>query len=467
MPIRESLRQRYVFIGIVVALACLRLCFARVLWADEDYHMAAAIDVLHGKVPYRDFWYDKPPLSAFYYVVMDAVPGVVLRLWDAAYVLLCCFLGYKLARSWWGEMEGRWAALLIAFFTTFYLPAAVIPFAPDALLIAPHLAAIYFARQGKPWAAGAMCGVGFWINVKALFVLAACAVWGWWALLGFGGVVVLGTAGLVASGALLPYVAQVWTWGMGYAAGSPVAHPFYLAVERVGHWLGFHLALAAGWLNAVMHEERKEQVKLAAWLGFSLAAVCFGNHFAPRYFFQVLPPLAVVSARGIVLAFQQRKQVAVGALCLLLVIPLVRFGPRYVLMARGARWGDVALDMDAQEVAARINALKHSGDTLFVWGYRPDMYVFTRMTPSTLVWDSQPLTGIPADRHLTAAGPEEGHWGGAWDEMVVARPTFIVDGLGLLNDKLKPEAYSDMRALLKRYREVGRTKLSVIYRRND
>jgi len=49
----------------------------------------------------------------------------------------------------------------------------------------------------------------------------------------------------------------------------------------------------------------------------------------------------------------------------------------------------------------------------------------------------------------------------------VARPTFIVDGLGLLNDKLKPEAYSDMRALLKRYREVGRTKLSVIYRRND
>ncbi len=177
--------------------------------------MAAAIDILHGKVPYRDFWYDKPPLSAFYYVLMGAAPGVVLRLWDAAYILLCCFLGYKLARSWWGENEGRWAALLLAFFTTFYLPAAVIPFAPDALLIAPHLAAIYFARQGRAWAAGAMCGVGFWINVKALFVLAVCVVWGWSAVVGFGAVVVVGAAGLAASGALRDYwFAQVWSMGV-------------------------------------------------------------------------------------------------------------------------------------------------------------------------------------------------------------------------------------------------------------
>ncbi len=144
--------------------------------------------------------------------------------------------------------------------------------------------------------------------------------------------------------------------------------------------MGFHLALVAGWLNGVRLEQRRERAKLAAWLGFSFAAVCFGNHFAPRYFLQILPPLAVVGARGIVLALQQRRRLAAVALCLLLMIPFVRFGPRYVLMARGAAWGDVALDKDAQEVAARINALKHSGDTLFVWGYRPDMYVFTRMS---------------------------------------------------------------------------------------
>jgi 4-amino-4-deoxy-L-arabinose transferase-like glycosyltransferase len=173
----RALSNAYVFVGVLVALACLRLCFAGVLWSDEDYHMAAAIQILHGKLPYRDFWYDKPPLAALYYLLMGALPGLILRLWDAAYILLCCFLAYKLAKAWWGEAEGRLAALFVAFFTTFYLPAAVIPFAPDALLIAPHLAAIYFARQGRAWAAGLVCGLGFWINVKAVFVVAACAIW--------------------------------------------------------------------------------------------------------------------------------------------------------------------------------------------------------------------------------------------------------------------------------------------------
>ena len=41
-----------------------RLCHANILWADEDYHLAAAIQMLHGKMLYRDLWYDKPPLTA-------------------------------------------------------------------------------------------------------------------------------------------------------------------------------------------------------------------------------------------------------------------------------------------------------------------------------------------------------------------------------------------------------------------
>ena len=465
MAIRISPRQMYVFVGVLVAMACLRICFGGVLWADEDYHMAAAIDILHGKAPYRDFWYDKPPLSALYYLLMGAGPGVLLRLWDAAYVLLCCFLGYKLARDWWGETEGCWAAFLMAFFTTFYLPSAVIPFAPDALLIAPHLAAVYLARRGQPLLAGLMCGVGFWINVKALFVLAACLVWGWSALWTFGLVVVAGIAGLAVSRSLQDYWYQVWAWGVSYASGSAVAHPFHLAVERVGHWLGFHLALALGWLNGAREEQRSHQWKLVAWLALSFAPVCLGNHFAPRYFFQLLPPLVVVGARGIVLALP-RWRWSVAVLALFLLIPLVRFGPRYLLMAQHAAWGDIAMDLDSQAVAARINTLKRPGDTLFVWGYRPDMYVFTRLNPAGKIWDSQPLTGVPADRHLTASMSEQALGTERnWHAMTGAEPTFIVDGLGQLNTALAPNRFSQMGDLLRRYREIGRTGMSVIYRR--
>jgi hypothetical protein len=439
-----------------------------VLWSDEDYHMAAAIEILHGKMPYRDFWYDKPPLASLYYLLIGAVPGLILRLWDAAYILLCCFLAHKLARSWWGEVEGRVAALLTAFFTTFYLPAAVIPFAPDALLIAPHLAAIYFARQGKAWAAGLVSGIGFWINVKALFVAAACAVWVLPSLLAFAAVAVFGSAVLAMIGALSGYWEQVWLWGLAYAPGEPVAHPLALALERIGHWLGFHAGLAASWVNGAWREERRERTKLMAWLALSFAAVCFGNHFAPRYFLQMLPPLAVVGARGIVLAVDGRRRFLPAALVVLMLVPFVRFAPRYAQMATHAAWRDIALDLDSQQAAAQINALKRPGDTLFVWGYRPDVYVYTRLGLASRFWDSQPLTGVAADRHLTAQTPVVNERTSAHlREVAQSRPTFFVDGLGLLNNKLKAENFAAMRELLRGYREVARTPLSIVYERSD
>jgi len=64
-------RSRYLPAALAaILLASLRLCHIRLLWADEDYHLAAALNLLHGKWPYRDFWYDKPPLNAFYYLLI-------------------------------------------------------------------------------------------------------------------------------------------------------------------------------------------------------------------------------------------------------------------------------------------------------------------------------------------------------------------------------------------------------------
>src|SRR5579859_1064738 len=87
---------------LVVALACFRLCHIHLLWADEDYHLAAAIHILHGKVPYRDFWYDKPPLCAAFYLLVGGYPGWPLRILDSAYMLIACYVAYLLAREWWG-----------------------------------------------------------------------------------------------------------------------------------------------------------------------------------------------------------------------------------------------------------------------------------------------------------------------------------------------------------------------------
>jgi hypothetical protein len=278
----------------------------------------------------------------------------------------------------------------------------------------------------------------------------------------------LGGGVLEALGAATGYWEQVWVWGFGYARGAVVAHPMVLAVERVGHWVGFHAALAAGWVCGVWREDRGERVKLTIWLGVSFVAVCFGNHFAPRYFLQLLPPLAVVGGRGIVWALRERRRSAVAVVSALLLIPFVRFGPRYLEMAQHKKWGDVALDVDSQQVAARIKALAKPGDTLFVWGYRPDVYVYTRLNLASEFWDSQPLTGVAADRHLGAREPVVSEETSAHLRVVEgSRPTFFVDGLGMLNENLRPERFAEMKELLGGYREVGRTGLSVIYESSE
>ena len=463
--------------SVVIALACFRLCHIHLLWADEDYHLAAAIHILNGKVPYRDFWYDKPPLCAVFYLLIGGYPGWPLRILDAVYILVACYLAYVLARDWWhDELEGYAAALLLAFFTTFYLPSAVIPLAADALMIVPHFAAIYCARRKLPFWAGMWAGIALLFNTKALFVLATCAIIVApqlpVLLSGFALPLAVGLVAALLSGAWAGYYEQVWRWGFTYAQGSPVLHPVTTGLRRTANWIGFHAALVAGAVYGLFRATRSDRNQLLVWIALSYAAVCLGSRFAPHYFLQLLPPLVIAASRGIALALRAYPKRAAVLFSALLLVPFIRFGPRYVLLAvdnlhrRDPNWSDVVMDLDSQHAAAKIRSLRRSGDTLFVWGYRPDLYVYTRMSSDSRFWDSQPLTGVPADRHLSAtdaiySGPATANR----RELTHSHPAFIVDGLSRFNPKLSPSAFPDLRPWMASYKLVDQTKLSLIYRR--
>ena len=67
---------------------------------------------------------------------------------------------------------------------------------------------------------------------------------------------------------------------------------------------------------------------MAVWLLLQLVAVAAGWRFFPRYYFQLLPVMALMAARGYTLLGRCRAMV-----WLLLLIPLARFGPRYATLA--------------------------------------------------------------------------------------------------------------------------------------
>lgn len=466
-------RTRVLLSCLIVVLACLRFAHIHLLWADEDYHLAASIFILKGKIPYRDFWYDKPPLSAIFYLIIGGYPGWPLRILDAAYVLGVCALMWRLAQVWWGEAEAWTAALLLSFYTAFYLPSAIIPFAPDALMMAPHVAALYFAFRKRAFWAGVWTGIAFFVNTKAVFVLAVCAIWlfpQWLELAaGFGLVVIAGFGGLALLGAWPGYLEQVWHWGLIYARTSPEPHPFATGLKRTMDWAGFHAAAVVAAIYAWLKMTQKERWRLGVWLALSFAAVGTGLRFAPHYYLQFLPPLVTTASRGTVVALRLRRKSALAGLIALLLVPFIRFGPRYVRLAlddmehREPHWTDVILDLDSQRAARIVCALRRPGSTLFVWGYRPDLYVYTRMTAPSLFWDSQPLTGVPADRHLHATTVVYGGPAAQNRRLLIrSNPTFLVDGLGLLNPQLAPTVYPELRPWLAQYRLVARTNLSLI-----
>ena len=439
-----------------MGLLATRLCHTGILWVEEAYPTAAAIQIMDGKSLYRDVWFDKPPLLAYTYLLWAAQTGVPLRIAGAAFVFLCCLAAGRFARELWGPREGLAAAVLTAFFLTFGIPSAVVALAPDLLMVLPHILAVYLAWRGHAFWSGLVAGSAMLVNAKAAFVLAACVLFAgrsWPALLG--GFAIPNVVAFAWFGR--PYFDEVWRWGAIY---SRQGFGLWTGVLRTLNWAGFQCALVVG---AAVAFWKEKNWRIAGWLVLSFVAVAAGWRFFPRYYFQLLPAMALMAARGYVLMGRSR-----AVLLFLLLIPLVRFGPRYAILAndllhdRETHWNDLVINQDSHAAADRIDR----NGTLLVWGYRPDIFAYTRMPAGTRFLDSQPLTGVLADRHLTSSDVAAPDWAARnRRELVQSQPTWIVDGLGPFNPALAITDYPDLQDWLANYRETGRTRYTVIYRR--
>ena len=457
-------KTRLFFLLLFALLVAARLCHLETLWAEETLPLAAAQEMRAGKVLYRDIWFDKPPLAPVLYAALGGEAVWRLRLAGALYALLCCWIAWGFASDLWGGREGLWAAGLLGFFLIFDFPSSVIPVAADLWMLAPHMAAVWMAWKRRPLWAGALAGVAFAANPKGLLVLALCAWWApsWALLAGFLGVTGAVTAWLWSAGALAGYWDEVWRWGRLYAGTTFVDAPVKNGLLRTLNWAAFHAAIVIAAVGQASWPVPAGRRRWLVWLLVSLAGVAAGFRFFPRYYLQILPVVVLLAARGFA-GMRGRRRVIVAAL---LLIPLARFAPTYFQAARDAGWRDTAMDRDSRAAARMVTAAAKPGDTLFVWGFRPEIYVYSHLPAATRFLDSQPLTGVPADRHLTQSTPVETlESRSRRAELAASRPTFVVDGLGEYNPRLAVTEFGDLRAWMACYREVGRSAGSVIYRR--
>jgi hypothetical protein len=409
---------------LFAALLATRLCHVGLLWIEEAYPLTGALELWHGRVIYRDFWFDKPPGAAFFYLLSGLSDGWLLRLLGAAYLTLCAWLAARVG----GLFGAGWpAALLLSFFCCFDFPAATLALSPDHLLIAPQLAAVYYALQRKPWHCGLACALALLVHAKGLVLLAVCLL----LLPDLRVAVMTLLPQLLLAPVWSDYVKQVWVWGQVYQSNPFTDQPLRLAATRIGSWCFFHASLAlACWGKAA-------DWKLLAWPALFCLSTFAGWRFFPRYFFVLLPSLCIFAAVGWVRAPGWARKAAL----VLLLIPLFRFGPTFVRALNDPAWSDVALHQQSRAIAGWINAKKQAGDTLFVYGYRPDINVMTQLPGAWKAIESQPLTGVFADRHLQMRN---------WPRMSVPatraellsprRPAWMVDCLSGFNPALADPA---------------------------
>lgn len=454
-------RDMAFWLACFTLLAAVRLCHSAVLWADEAYGIAGARRILEGAALYRDVWFDKPPLYAWIYVLAGAQTGWILRMAGASFALLCCGLAARAARAWFGHAEGRLAAAAMAFFLSFDHPAAILSLAPDFLLIPFTLLSVAALSAGRAGLAAAVAAAGLLAHTKALLLLPVILVWrpeAWKRAL----------AAFAAAAAAVWLFAwgwqePVWNWGIFYARDTFVEHPLREGIRRTLNWAGFHAALVVG-TALFLARPHVLRGRIAVWLAFSLAAVSAGARFFPRYYLALLPVMTVTAARGWIL-LPRKWALILGAATLL--VPAVRFGGRHVAIWRSdpAALRDLALFEDCRQAAGRLREMAKPGDTLFVWGYRPELNVLAGMPGGTPFLDSQPVTGVMADRHLEVSLPTLPELARRnRSRLRQTSPTFIADGLGMLNPDLAIDRYEDLRAWLSQYELVAETRFTRIYR---
>lgn len=461
------------FAALLVVLAAARLCHIDNLWAEENLPMAAASQMRLGKILYRDIWFDKPPLLAAIYLLWGVRIGWILRLAGAFYCLLACWLAYIFARDIWSRREGFWAAGLLAFYLTFDFPSAVIPLAADLLMIAPHTVSVYLAWRKQAFWSGVMAGIAMLINVKGFYVAGAAALWSVGNLAGLGAGFLIPFSLLAAwlwwQQALGSYIDDVWVWGMAYAGRTFLANPALTGVLRTLEWIGFHAALVGGAFVIWRRRSRMSAFgwRIVVWAAISFCAVILGWRFFPRYYFALLPVFTLAAARAMVVPGKRR-----WLLLAFLAIPLLRFGPRYATLARDiitgrqTQWADLAMDQDSRDAARMVRERARPGDTMFVWGFRPELWVYSGLPAATRFLDCQALTGVPADRHLAQSQPAVASELTRRNRIEVAqsRPAFVIDGLSAYNPKLAMGGYQELRPWLARYREVARTRMTIVYK---
>ena len=445
---------------------------------DQALFVYAGDAIARGKTLYVDVWDVKPPGVFWMYALVTRLPFEPrsIRAFDLLWALATVTAIYALGRHFWGRAEGTVAGLmygLVYVTASGYWNMAQ----PDSFLVLPLVVAVLAWEGGVPGGqtrttllAGLLLGIAFQFRSVAALVPAVLVLRDLWLAdrrgmwlrrtvalsLGFAVFQGVTVVYLVVGGALDEYLFAQFRFARNYAGlGGPYAYDRFTLGNYLSGLRGSLMwfaasrlllvapALAAVLIGGVLRGDRA--VRLCAVLlattvlGVAIQAKFFIYHWHP-----VLPFLALLAGwawtalwrelRARLTAMGSTATLTGAVLALLFLTPqvtdpgvrewqdLVRFARdrsyRSVYYDRFGLWGHGTYSFRAsEEVGNYVAARSQPGETVFVWGYDPNLYLISDRESASRFLSLLPL--------MTTFTPER------WKREFVAdleakRPAFIL-----------------------------------------
>lgn len=164
----------------------LRIAYAGHLYEDDGLWFTVGEDILRGKALYREIYFDKPPGLALVYALLFWIFGahvITIRLFTVAYSIAISAVLYVFGARLYNKRIGWLAAIMFAVYSTTFPHLQSL--STDFLMVMPYTAGAYLLvrsrwdsrdsncrRSHSGWlvlAGGALAGVAFQINPKAIF----------------------------------------------------------------------------------------------------------------------------------------------------------------------------------------------------------------------------------------------------------------------------------------------------------
>ncbi|HMO81794.1 MAG TPA: hypothetical protein PKD24_13475 [Pyrinomonadaceae bacterium] len=406
------------------------------LGRDPAAYALISRELLDGKALYEDVWDHKPPAIFVVYGAMVSMFGTSERAFFGLNVVvtLISLLGIffagglgpgqrsaaVIAAAFWAVLSGNLflegrdpnadmflnACLIWAMAALIWRPgprigtraafAAGLCFAIGTLFKPVLLASAAFLAL-------AYIVAGLYGGVRARHLLADCAMMAAVGALAWFAVV----AYFAASGRLDVFVASVFSYN-GYYSGDVISNILALVNGRGELFIDFlgplPLLMAAGIAVTFFYDLRKALLILALAVS-SWVAIALPGQFYTHYYQLWFPPIVIATAWALGFLARSEKALVRGTAYVAGVFALglaiwVNVPSYQAILAEDWKASTDRPMLLGEEVAERVNFLLEPGETFFVWGDIPNLYLLAERRPPAAVVFERHLAGGPMAERL-------------------------------------------------------------------